>query len=552
MSNSLTKAKEQLAKLFKSRTSNNTTNNDDDTNNNNEEIVVSKKYGAYSGYAQIIGTEENIPELTIKKSDSRTLYSITNNQSYNIRLLCSHSTLISESINKELISLIHPLEKTVLDYRYLIKDQIVSSKLNGWGPWICETCWQQNESNYNKDKNEKTRCIKCNKVFNQKEYFCYKSDWQIKWDKEKREKDMTDEQKNIERIKEQRAFENKLNLYNKMSDAMSKQQLITYHNNLFVKWKMRIQDLIDPLLSSRNKYWIPTEFQLIDNKVKFVSDINGLPRVLFPRLYELFENIFSAMIPSFNWIIGKHLNKIKLKKDTNLKVIINMQQYQLLAQQVYNGNYHREGFDEEKIIAGGVYYFDRSKWFDDNDMNNDIFEFISTANALGCNVQIKEYKSDVKIQNGNVVVFNNRYLSHKLGLLKNNDKDRVLTRSILCFFLVKPEKERLNEDVKENEVKNKEDDDDEKKEVMLSANDIMVNKNYKYVMIVNHWIRMCGAIMDVYNGYNDYEILVNIIVDYTIFSMAKERRIRDEMRLERLRPRYQDHGIKLKWVSIAN
>ena len=294
-----------------------------------EEIKPENEYGRWTKYAKILSKEESVPEMKSEKitnnNDEQILYSLNNNESIDIKLLRIHSKLISSEINKELIESIKLLKKEIFDYRYLIRDQIISCKLQGYGEWICEQCFTQNPSTYNnnkeKDNNEKPKCLKCGMIFIKNEYFCYKSEWKLKWDKEKREKNWTKEQKEAERRKERDEFVKKLNLYNLINEEMNKQELISYHNKLFKKWKIRIQDLIDPLLTSTNKYWIPTEFKIDNNgKVKFISDIVGLSKDnKYLKLYDLFEHILTKMIPSFSWIIGKDLTMIKLKKIVILK-----------------------------------------------------------------------------------------------------------------------------------------------------------------------------------------------------------------------------------------
>ena len=234
-----------------------------------------------------------------------------------------------------------------------------------------------------------------------------------------------------------------------------------------------------------------------------------------------------------------------------------MQQYELMPGQKYNGRWHREGFDEEDIICGGCYYFDKSLWFNDNDKENDIFEIMTESYAQGCHVKIKQYQQSMKIKNENVFIFNNQYLNHKLSKLENKHKDKILKRCILCFFLVKPQQDiNIEKESKKEEEEEEEEEDEyerEQKEIrkgILSSNDIMVNKHFKYGVIINNWFRISfdGKIV---NNYRDYEMLMNIIVDYTIFSLSKQIRLRDELRKKRLRPT-KSSGLGLHWVSVAN
>mmetsp|Transcript_223 Transcript_223/g.326 ORF Transcript_223/g.326 Transcript_223/m.326 type:complete len:169 (+) Transcript_223:1-507(+) len=168
---------------------------------------------------------------------------------------------------------------------------------------------------------------------------------------------------------------------------------------------------------------------------------------------------------------------------------------------------------------------------------------------MGCHVTVKQYEKQIKIRNGNVVVFSNRHLNHRLSVLENKDAEKVLTRSLLCFFLVRPEVEKKASGDGEEEKRVYYVDGEKREIKILSAAERMVNKHWKYAAVVDYWYRTeCGELMV---RFADYEVLTDIIVDFSLLSLSKERRLREEWRKKRLSPT-QTRGVSLRWVSVAN
>eukprot|EP01084_Bolivina_argentea_P015385 28784_1 len=225
--------------------------------------------------------------------------------------------------------------------------------------------------------------------------------------------------KEIGRLKENCDDYRYMDMENEQTDVVLKLQPDL--NN----WKVRIQNLLDPLLRS-DQWWIPAVFY-IDNdyNVCIISDIHNLSRLRYRRLYLIIEQIFSLMIPMFEWILGD----IKLNNET-IQVIISMQNYELQPDTTYNGQIHREGYkSNEEIEAVGIYYFDKL----DDCFIKDEFEF----NMVGTGVcaESEYHYHSIYIKKGNCLVFNNKECNHRLKELINGSKTEIAHRSIMNFML---------------------------------------------------------------------------------------------------------------------
>eukprot|EP01084_Bolivina_argentea_P076875 139361_1 len=383
-------------------------------------------------------------------------YMFTNRQKIQNRmaLICYHK---DTCLQKQLITGIKLLQKNNLDYRYPTKDLIIASKQSDRGDWYCDACYVPNTY-------RQTTCEKCGKERNQN-----------------------------------------------MDDIVSKiydyGQIMKYNIDEYSKWKIRIQNLIDPLLNSE-KFWIPSLFHIDDNsKVSIKSEIHNLPRVRYKKLYEIIGKIFENMISSFEWILGD----IKLRNQ-DIQVIVGMQDYQLYAEQIYHGGLHREGYKEETIEGVGVYYFDKSEYIED-----DIFR-INTETRGVCGSRLGRYDQDIVIKNGSFIVFNNNNLNHKLKVLKNGSKMKFATRKILTFFLP----EFIVKSVKKN---------------INNHNDEIIYNN-----IIVNWIKLCDIQL--------FEMrLVNMIILYS-FDIMKQIKTRDKLRETRLKP-YRVSQT-LAWIGRTN
>eukprot|EP01084_Bolivina_argentea_P204388 349051_1 len=210
--------------------------------------------------------------------------------------------------------------------------------------------------------------------------------------------------------------------YRNFSDRFHSFGLLDNENN----FKYRIQNLIDPLLST-NKFWIPSIFQIDNNyNVCIKSDINNLSRIQYPKLYFIISKIFSLMIPMFEWILGNICLKNKI-----IQVIVDMQNYQIKPGEIFIGNLHREGYEiGEGIEAAGIYYFDKSDCFED-----DLFE-INIDSYMIC-AGSEKFSKTINIKKDYCMVFNNEFLNHRLSKLVNGSKNKIGTRKILNFFLPK-------------------------------------------------------------------------------------------------------------------
>eukprot|EP01084_Bolivina_argentea_P043406 79972_1 len=470
-------------------------------------IDLQQRFGDRVDNCHIFGNPQDDPDIVeFKKEESvkkgsntsiTTYYKLTNNKLFDKPIAVYCTNLISESIRMKLLSNTKLLENTMLDYRYPFKDKMISGQImQGRGPWICHFCLHENPRIYSFGTDHS--CSNCNKVWHP-----------------------------VYRMQNKKKMEFVTNDYTKNENYINDKAR-------FEKYGARIQNLIDPLMSVKEKYFIPSVVDIDKNyNVSFVSEINNLSKFRYAKLYDLFAVIFKSMIKMFEFILQMKLNQ------TKLNVIVSMQQYQIKPKQTYKGSLHCEGFKEENIACVGVYYFDKSDYFE-------IDQFQIAMNLM--DAVLKTYPLAVKekyfqIEQGSCMVFSNRNLLHKLDQLTNDDDVKVATRTILNFFVIdpsemidaiKPEKKRMQVEMGAEIEKVK----------LLTTEDIMVNMSDKYELIVLNWYRE-------YFGNVLSTDLVLLLVAFTDLSLIQKRRKRDEIRILRMVPQ-TNSGMILPWYMQIN
>ena len=96
----------------------------------------------------------------------------------------------------------------------------------------------------------------------------------------------------------------------------------------------------------------PAIFSL--KEYKFMTEINGLLYKKNVALYALIENVFIKMLNMFSWLFHRD----GIDKHDELSVIVKIQDYIFEHEDEIKGRWHKEGDDEDDIIAVGLYYFD--------------------------------------------------------------------------------------------------------------------------------------------------------------------------------------------------
>ena len=146
---------------------------------------------------------EHNPELkqTMENNDNIIKYEFTNKQSIQDRLLMINyaGNVLKKSDHKQLLNSIHKLSVSNCDFRYPVRDSILSTKNTKYGDWICNynNCYEWNT--YYRDN-----CKNCQMKRNQ----------------------------NIGPINPK---------------PYTYDNYFYYTDNEYKKWKVRIQNLIDPL-----------------------------------------------------------------------------------------------------------------------------------------------------------------------------------------------------------------------------------------------------------------------------------------------------------------
>ena len=456
-----------------------------------------------------------------------TLY---NNGKFNHQSLIitrERNKLINNNIRLKLCSLINALSltKQSMDYRYprkiLLQKKVISNKKNKDSKWglefVCIHCWEINRMYSWSNELQKNILIN----------FCEKC-------RSKRIPTKIIENKYL--------FQNNDNEFDKKE---------------FNFYKQRINDIIDPLLNS-NKYWIPSTFIYNDYNKKYEMKINKNKTnfnfyydYIKKQLDEVLGNIFTSIIPMFEWVLNKKINGIHHNK---LNVAISIQDLQLKPMEIYNGNVHREGYPEENIVAAAVYYFD----VDDNILGDNIFEIV--ADFHGVWAHRKESKCwyshsrvlhEFNIKQGYLLVFNNKNINHSLKKLENISKTIESHRKYVVFMLVDP---ILNVD--DNKNYSVFFDCHPRKDWNGNWN---INNNINCRIFIESYLN--SICIQYFNNKKTPQEIKEIISKYVIDNIAKKRENRNKVRFERYHPENQKKkgsgtlerkSYSTPWVGIQN
>ena len=108
-----------------------------------------------------------------------------------------------------------------------------------------------------------------------------------------------------------------------------------------------------------------------------------------------------------------------------------IQSYELKNDEVYEGEFHQEGFQAEGIFMVAIYYFDVSPNLKGGDLELRFPKF-----KLSGDIEIKK----ISIEEDDVVIFRNQECEHRINKLETlyPKKDQIYERKILAFFIADP------------------------------------------------------------------------------------------------------------------
>ena len=188
----------------------------------------------------------------------------------------------------------------------------------------------------------------------------------------------------------------------------------------------------DEYASTRNTKnpYIPTVFELNaeTNTYEIKSDINGLSRQEYPKLYNVIQNIFTKMIPNMHRTLSildytsskfgsedeEKAKFFEIELNNKYYAIVHAADYQFMhpLKSSYDGEpFARKGFASEYIKSVGLYYFDIS---DNIDPGNLCFRRLNGSYG----------DREVTIQDGRCIfVCNDTDCRHKQGRMKIKSRD---------------------------------------------------------------------------------------------------------------------------------
>eukprot|EP01084_Bolivina_argentea_P148915 260248_1 len=309
-----------------------------------------------------------------------------------------------------------------------------------------------------------------------------------------------------------------------------------YDEKEFDIYKQRIQDIIDPLLNSE-QYWIPSEFIYNKNNMKYEITHNTINNLKYTnqnnkQVYVVLGNIFTKIMPMFEWVLDKKISGMYEK----LNVIISIQDYQLKPNEKYFGGVHREGYIEENVVAGAVYYFHIN---DDLMIGRDVFKISASLDGVCGGGDYQRVVHELNIQQGYVLVFNNNNINHALKKLCNENKNKILHRKIVVFMLVDPDKKKMvhmNVDGGKNEKD------------MIKENKNDINNYEDCCMLVDGYYKDLN-LLDVPN------VILELIVWYVVDNIKELRENRNKLRFERFLPSKSKLDLRsygTPWIGVMN
>jgi len=199
----------------------------------------------------------------------------------------------------------------------------------------------------------------------------------------------------------------------------------------------RVHEIVDPSLNCFENSWIATKFQLTSEGAKINGDINNIDRNLHPALYGDIEKLFNEMLPMMSSLRD-------LSKYEALNVIVKIQSSQLKSGETAEGKFHQEGFKSEGIFMVALYYFSISKEIKGGNLELQFVKDKKFNKELGC-MNYEMEKSSFDVQEGDALVFLNRYCDHRITKLEaiSTNSDSFVERKVLAFFIADPSKSTI-------------------------------------------------------------------------------------------------------------
>ena len=198
----------------------------------------------------------------------------------------------------------------------------------------------------------------------------------------------------------------------------------------------KIHDIVDPSLNCYEDSWIATEFIIKDKKIFINGDINNIDKEQFPNLYDDIAAIFGEMFP--------YMNEIRdLSAFEKLNVIVKIQSYEIKEKEVYEGQFHQEGYKKEGIFMVGIYYFHISPKLQGGNLEVKYVKYKELDSDKIFHYVMDEKK--LEVHENDIVIFLNRKCEHRITPLEviSAQKDEIYQRKILTFFISDPNKSNL-------------------------------------------------------------------------------------------------------------
>ena len=260
----------------------------------------------------------------------------------------------------------------------------------------------------------------------------------------------------------------------KLNDIRARKPMPDYYRNWGPKFA-EIHDIIDPSLfvkdvsnpqkskskskwipslfgkktnnnnTKKSKYtyqWIPSKIKVTKTKpckVKILSSINTFKRNNNKELFNIYEDIIGKMLPLFEDVIQQKL----VVKKKELQIICKAIQYNAKNNEYYATIWHNEGKNIENIVAVGVLYT-RNDFITEykykgnlafSMASHDYYSYFGGYDDLNKPQTGKGDHFGIETKAGRCIVWNNKYLKHRLDIIKNDDENTKIRQVIICMLV---------------------------------------------------------------------------------------------------------------------